>query len=170
MSVCGKGGRGRCLICGLIVLGTGCYSYATASMESVQVGQPVRARVSGAQAERLEPILGSTDRTVQGQLLEKSDSAVTIAVARPLSAEASATVARAYQRIEVPRADVQEIEIRHLDRFRTSLAVVGAAAGVAAAFAAVSQVIQLGEGGSRSNSNKERIPAGFPLVLFRFSR
>jgi hypothetical protein len=156
-------------ICGLMLLLAGCYGYGAATMETVRVGQPVRARVSGAQAERLEPVLGNTGRDVEGQLIDKADSALTIAVATPVSSEGGTTLSRAYQRIEIPRADLQEIEVRHLDKTRTSLAVAAAAAGAAAAFGAVSQVIQLGSGSSRSNPNKSRVPVRLPLVLFRLS-
>lgn len=159
-------GRGKLpMMCGLMLLVGACYGYAGASMETVRVGQPVRARISGAQAERLEPVLGNTGRTVEGELLEKADSAVVIAVATPVSTEGSVALTRAYQRIEIPRADLQDIEVRHLDRARTSLAVLGAVGGVAAAFAAVSQVVQLGGGGSRSSPNKSRIPTPVPIFF-----
>jgi len=162
-------GDTRRAIYGLALL-AGCYGYSGATIETVRVGQPVRARVTGAQAERLEPVLGNTGRVVEGQLLEKADSALTIAVATPLSSEGSVTLSRAYQRIEIPRADLQEIEVRHLDRTRTSLALLGAAAGAAAAFAAVSQVVELGSGGGRSNTNKSRLPVSVPLFRLRLSR
>lgn len=154
----------------VIVLGSGCYSYSGAAMETVRVGQPVRARISGAQAERLEPVLGNVGRLVEGQLLEKGDSALTIAVATPVSTEGSVTLSRAYQRIVIQRGDLQELEVRHLDRGRTSLALLGAAVGVAAAAATVSQVIQLGESGSRSNTNKSRAPLPIPIFQLRLSR
>lgn len=147
----------------------GCYGYSAATVETVRVGQPVRARVSGAQAERLEPVLGDIGRVVEGQLLDKADSALTIAVATPVSSEGATSLSRAYQRIEIPRAELQEIELRHLDRTRTSLAVVAAAAGAAAAFGAVSQVVQLGSGSSRSNPNRMRLPVATPLFRFRLS-
>lgn len=152
-----------------MLLLAGCYGYSGATMETVRVGEPVRARVSGAQAERLEPVLGNIGRVVEGDLIEKADSTLTIAVATPVSVEGGATLSRAYQRIEIPRADLQELEVRHLDRTRTSLAAVGVAAGAAAAFAAVSQVVQLGQGGGRSNTNKSRVPMPLPLFRFRLS-
>ena len=163
------GNRGQ-MICGLMLLVAGCYGYSGATIETLSVGQPVRARISGAQAERLEPVLGNAGRIVEGELLEKADSSLTIAVATPISSEGSVSVSRAYQRVAIPRADLQEIEVRHLDRGRTSLAVVGAAAGVAAAFAAVSQVVQLGEGGGRPNPNRSRVPTPVPLFRIRLNR
>lgn len=156
--------------CGLMLLLAGCYGYNGATVETVRVGEPVRARVSGAQAERLEPVLGNTGRVLEGELIDKGDSALTIAVATPMSSEGGTTQSRAYQRIEIPRSDLQEIEVRHLDRTRTSLAVAGVAAGAAAAFAAVSQVVQLGQGSGRSNTNKSRVPLPLPLFRFRLSR
>ena len=166
-----NGCRGsRSLISGFLLLIAGCYSYSGAALESVRVGQGVRARISGSEAERLEPVLGNSDRTVEGQLLEKGDSAVVVSVATPLSTEANAAVSQAVQRIEIPRADLEQIEVRHIDRFRTSVLVLGGIAGAAAAVAAVSQVVQLGGGGSRSNPNKTRVPTGIPLLLVRLSR
>lgn len=157
-------------LCGLLFAGAGCYRYSASSVESLRIGESVRARISGAQAERLEPVLGYTDRSIEGDLLEKADSALVIAVATPLSSEASAGVSRAYQRIAIPRNDLQEIEIRRLDRTRTSLAVVGATVGVAAVVVGVSQAIQLGQSGSRPNPTKNRLPARATLIRIRLTR
>ena len=169
MSVSGSLGA-HPMMCGLMLLVAGCYGYTGASLDSVRVGEPVRARISGAQAERLEPILGNTGRTIEGQLLEKDDSGIVVAVASPVSSEGSATVLRAYQRVAVSRADLQEVEIRHLDRARTTIAIVGATAAAAVAFAAVSQIVQLGSGGNRSNTNKNRVPIAVTIIRIPLRR
>jgi len=157
------------MLSGFVLSVMGCYRYSAASVESLRIGEPVRARISGQQAERLEPILGYTDRSIEGELLEKADSDIVIAVATTLSPEASAGVARVHQRIAIPRSALEEVEIRQLDRARTSLAAAIAAAGVAVAAAAVSQAIQLGQGGSRPNPNKTRLP-GRPVIRIQLTR
>lgn len=169
MSRCRRRRTYSLTLCGLVLAAAGCYRYSAASFESLRIGEPVRARISGAQAERLEPILGFTDRSIEGELLEKADTELVMAVATQLSPEASAGVSRVYQRIAIPRSDLQDIEIRRLDRTRTSLAALGAVVGVAAAAAAVSQAIELGQGGSRPNPNKTRLPAR-PIIRIQLSR
>jgi hypothetical protein len=109
-----------------------CYTYREASIESARIGEPVRARISGAEAERVAEILGRDDRYLEGELLERTDTTLLIAVPSTTGAEGG-SVTRAYQRIQVPRTGVQEVELRELDRLRTTGAVVVVAAGVSAA-------------------------------------
>ena len=109
-----------------------CYTYRGATIESARVGEPVRARISGAEAERVAEILGRDDRYLEGELLERTDSTVLIAVPSTTGAEGGA-ITRAYQRIQVPRTGVQEVELRELDRVKTTGAVLAVTAGVAAA-------------------------------------
>ena len=143
----------------------GCYSYTTLPPGSAPIGERVRVRVSGAEAERLEPIIGVTDRQIEGELLEQADSSVSLEVPLLLPAQGGGTVAeRAHQRIIIPRSDLQEVELRRIDKTRTTLLVGGGIAGVAAIVAASTGTIQIGSGGNRGNPNEVRVGPIVPLL------
>lgn len=144
---------------------SGCYSYSAVPVSTAPVGEPVRVRLSGAEAERLEPVLGFTDREIEGQLLEQSDSSIVLSVALPLPATSGSTLERAHQRIIIPRSDLQELQRRHLDKTRTSLLVGAGVVAVSAIIAASTGAVELGIGGRRPNPNATRVPAGAPLLL-----
>ena len=63
-----------------------CYTYTAATPSGIQIGQRVRVRVSGAEADRLEPTLGQSERTIEGDLLEQADSSLALGIALPLPA------------------------------------------------------------------------------------
>lgn len=143
----------------------GCYSYTVVPPNDVTVGQGVRARITGAQAEQLEPVLGMTNREVEGELIEQHDSSIVLSVAMPLSTMGGGSTERGHQRIIIPRTELQELQLRHLDRTRTSLLVGAGVAAVAVAVAASAGKIDLGQGGSGGNPNREVLP--IPLTLLR---
>jgi hypothetical protein len=158
------------LALGFVLTATGCYSYTVTSGRETVVGQSVRARVSGAEAERLESVLGSGGREIEGQLLEQMDSSIVLSVAMPLAATSGVAVQRAHQRIIIPRSELQELQVRQLDRTRTSLAVGAGVAVVATALAASTGVIHIGSGGSRGNPDHDRIPVSVPLIRLYVGR
>lgn len=143
-----------------------CFSYVAVPPSGARVGERVRVRVSGAQAERLEPVLGLTDRNIEGDLLEQADSSITLGVPLPVAVTSGIPTARPQQRIVVPRADVQEVELRRLDRLRTSLLIGGTVAAVAAIAVAKGSSL-LGGSGATGSPNESRVPRGVPLVMWR---
>jgi hypothetical protein len=149
----------------LCAMASGCYSYIAVPPSGGTVGEQVRVRVSGGQAERLEPVLGMTDREIEGQLLEQSDSSIVLSVPLPLPATGGAALERAHQRIIIPRSDLQEVERRKLDKTRTSLLVGAGVVALATVIAASTGAIELGSGGSRGSPNESRVPARAPLLL-----
>ncbi len=140
-----------------------CYSYATVPPSGAKIGEHVRVRVSGAQADRLEPVLGSTERKIEGELLEQADTSITVAVTLPAPAQASALGERTQQRIIILRAGLQEMELRRLNKLRTSLLVGAAVAGVAVIAASTGSSL-LGSGGSGGPPNESRVPRTIPLA------
>jgi hypothetical protein len=148
----------------LLLASSACYTYSAVPATGAAVGERVRVRISGAEAERLESVLGMTDRELEGELLEQSDSSLAVAVPLPLPIAGGGVAERAHQRIVIPRSDVQEIELRHLDKMRTTLLVGIGIAGVATAVAASTGAIQLGSGGSRGNPNESKLPPLLPLL------
>ena len=140
-----------------------CYSYATVPPSGVQVGDRVRVRVSGGQAERLEPVLGPTDRRVEGQVLDQADSSISLGISLPAATEGLMIGERPEQRIVIPRADLQEMELRRFDKLRTSLLIGGTVAVVVAIAAAKGSTLLGGSGGSGS-PNESRVPRAVPLI------
>jgi hypothetical protein len=143
-----------------------CYAYTAAPPSGARVGERVRVRVTGAEADRLEPTLGLSGRMIEGDLLEQADSSIALGVALPYQLDATAMASRAQQRIVIPRAELQELELRRLDKMRTSLLVgVGVAAVVAIAASKGSSLF--GGGGNGGSPNERRVPVTAPVLMWR---
>lgn len=145
-----------------------CYVYTAAPVSGARVGERVRVRVSGAEADRLEPTLGLSGRTIEGDLLEQADSSIALGVALPFQLDATTMASRAQQRIVIPRAELQELELRRLDKLRTSLLVgVGVAGAVAIAASKGSSLF--GGSGAGGTPNERRVPVMTPLLRWRLT-
>ena len=154
--------RATALGAALCTLGA-CYSYTALPPSGARIGERVRVRVSGTEAERLEPALGLTERAIEGELLDQADSSIALAVALPTPGEGAGRAERARQRIVIPRADLQDIELRRLDKLRTWL-LVGSAVVAVAAIAATKGSTLLGSGNSSGTPNERRMPRAIPLA------
>ena len=125
-------------------------------------------RVSGAEADRLEPALGLSGRSLEGDLLEVGDSSIALGVALPYQLEAPTMSSRAQQRVVIPRGELQELELRRLDKVRTSVLIGVGVAGVVAIAASKGSSLIGGSGGGGS-PNEGRVPVMAPLLRWRFS-
>ena len=143
-----------------------CYSYTAAPPSGARVGERVRVRVSGAEADRLEPLLGQNERTIEGEVLEQADSSIALGVALVAASDATSLSSRPQQRVVIPRTALQELELRRLDKLRTSL-LVGAGVAAVAAIAASSGSSLLGGGGNGGSPNEQRVPRGLPVLAWR---
>ena len=142
-----------------------CYSYTALPAAGARVGQRVRVRVSGAEAERLEPVLGETGRAIEGDLVEQADTSIALAVPLHPVVEGAGIAQQPAQRIVIPRTDLQGMELRRLDKLRTSL-LVGAGVAAVAAIALSKSSSLLGSGGSGGSPNERRVPS--PHLLFKW--
>jgi len=135
-----------------VICGSGCYSYSESAIADVTPGTAVRLRVTGAEADRLAEVRRSDDREVPGTLVRHADDSILLAT--PVtSPDATAGGPRLTQRIEIPLAQVQEVEVRRLDVLRTVALVGGVAA--AAAFVVI-------EGFGKGNANDDGPPIENP--------
>jgi hypothetical protein len=115
-------------LCAALVLVAGCYTYAPIDPAAVRSGTSVRARVSGAGADRLAPLLGTTDaRLVNGRLVDVRTDTLIVEVPTVVQAGVGSSLETLHQRVSIPRSDLLELETRRLDRVRTGL-VAGSAA------------------------------------------
>ena len=147
---------------------SGCYSYVASPATGARIGEHVRIRVSGAEAERLESTLSLNDRRIEGELLEQADSSIALGVALSMPPSSGVLPEHAEQRVVIPRTALQDVELRRFDKLRTSLLVGGAVAGVAAiAIAKESSV--LGGSGATGSPNERRVRHGIPLFRVRLA-
>jgi hypothetical protein len=122
----------RFAFCALPLL-AGCYTYSPIEPASIQPGTSVRARVTGAAADRLVPLLGTTSgRLVRGRLVDSRADTMIVEVPTVLGATVGGTMETLHQRVSIPRTDLLELETRRLDRVRTT-AVAGSIALVVGA-------------------------------------
>jgi hypothetical protein len=125
----------RALIAVLPLL-SACYTYRVVPLDEVPVGSSVRARISAGEAEKLEALIGRDDRVLEGDVIEKPNGSLLLAVSGVVGME-SGTVQRAHQRVEVPRSGLLEVELRKLDRWKTA-GITAVAAG-ALTYVAIAQ-------------------------------
>jgi hypothetical protein len=111
----------RRFLLSVLPLLAGCYAYAPIEPGRVQPGTNVRARVSGAAADRLGPLLGTSDaRLLSGRLLENRADTMIVEVPTITQASAGTSMESLHQRLSIPRAELLELETRRLDRWRTA--------------------------------------------------
>jgi hypothetical protein len=155
------------LVAGLTMMG-GCYSYQVVPVNEVAPGRDVRVRISAAEAVRLGELIDRGDRSLDGQLLENTDSQVVLGIASVTQTTALTAMqdpsGHLMQRIAVPREGLLELEVRTLNRTRTAI-VVGL---LAAASATVAYTQFRGESASnekgKGGNQAIRIPIFLPLL------
>lgn len=119
--------RATAAVCVATMLG-GCYMYSGVSVTAVPVGSEVRARVTAAEADRTETVLGRRSTTLQGEVLGNADGQLLLRVPTQVFSSTGQT-RRYYQRVALTPADVLDLETRKLNVARTSvLLAVGVAA------------------------------------------
>lgn len=134
-----------CCLLALFLIPTlgGCFTYTVMPVEQIPVGSDVKARISGAEADRLTGELGSEqDRVISGELTDKQGSDILLSVPRSLqrSAGPNGTV---YQRVTIPRSSLFDVEVRRLDKWKTG--------GLLALAAALVSVVTITQFGGRSD-------------------
>jgi hypothetical protein len=149
---------------GLLSLSTACYTYHAVPLENAPVGHTVRARISAAEAERVSGILGREQRLLEGQLIDRPDGGLLIAIPSTLAVQGSSSVAT-FQRISVPRESLLEVETRRLDKRRTAGAIAfGVTAVTLVAVNAFANSNSSGRGG-KGSGNQMRVPFRLPFAV-----
>jgi len=157
-----------------LVMASGCYSLQPIDVASLAPGQIVNARITGAFADSLGPILQRDARTFEGSVVEASGSSVFLDVAVS-SGYQGMQLKTLSQRIEVPRSAFVEVSSKELSRSRTFMAL-GALAAVSSGLV-ISQLNSStggaerpGQGGpveSRVPGPSFSVPIGFGWVWGR---
>lgn len=121
-----------------------CYSYARIETAELHPGMSVRARVNGATAEQIEPILGISDaRLLSGTLISSTPDTFIVEVPAVYMAEVGSSIQTLNQRVSIPRSGLLEIESRKLNRVKT-YAIAGAAAVLVGGYILKSTVLDPG--------------------------
>lgn len=140
-----------------------CYTYAPIESATVQPGMSVRARISAATAEQIEPLLGTTDaRLLSGVVVGNLRDTLTMEVPTTARTLVGRSMQTLKQRVTIPRSAVLDLEQSTLDRVRTT--AVASAALVIVGSVVIRAII--------SDPGKEPIPGGgggpdlrFPIFL-----
>jgi hypothetical protein len=142
----------RALAVAALFAASGCYSYQSMGIEEVRPGRDVRVRVTGEEGARVSEVVGYTTRDVEGKVIELDADALLLTVPAQTAIEGS-SLRRFYQRVDVPRSAVLEIEARRLNTTKTFLAAGGAAlAGAAVVIAAFTDLVRGSEEGEKGGT------------------
>lgn len=108
---------------GLVLL-AGCYTYTPTQQARLQPGDRVRIRVTAAEAERVQPLLGRTDtRVLAGQVIATGADTVIVQVPVTMQTAGAGSYQPLQQRVSFPRDALLDVEHRALNRRRTTIAV-----------------------------------------------
>ncbi|HWP36042.1 MAG TPA: hypothetical protein VNL18_00670 [Gemmatimonadales bacterium] len=161
----------RRTLLGLLLLATGvpgCYRYEPVTLDAVPQGATIRAVLSPAASAALMERQGiSSGRHLEGTVLEDHGATLSLWVASvPASREFGSGVL--YQQVDVLKSDVLRVDLRELDRGKTTFLAVGGAAAVAvvarAALSGGTGESNSGGGGVPPESRRTRLP----IVILRF--
>jgi hypothetical protein len=117
----------------LISMLSGCYSFVPVELESLSEGETVVARVSREDAARFGEVLGRTDQIVEGTVLESTSAGILLDV-EVATRQVGFRFEPLGQRVRLNRTEIQELNRREVDRWRTTTLVtaIGVAVGTAA--------------------------------------
>ncbi|MGQ0649229.1 MAG: hypothetical protein ACT4P7_16885 [Gemmatimonadaceae bacterium] len=124
------------LLC-LALASAGCFKYTYVSVAEAPVGREVRVHLSPEGLARLTTAVGDQlpdlRRTFDGSLVQVNAQQLLVSVR--LTTDARIASAGLMQRVAVPVGDVQQLELKQLDRRKVTLISVGAGAVLAALIA-----------------------------------
>ena len=138
----------------------GCFTYLPVEPGDVEPGLSVRARVSSAAGARIAPLLGATDaRQLDGTVITRLPDTLIVEVPTVV-ADTREFGRTPNQRLSIARSDLVELEVRRLDRTRTTV-LAGAAAIIVGGFIVKAL---------RGEPGKEPLPGGggTDAIVFRW--
>jgi hypothetical protein len=113
----------------VVVVTSGCYTYQTADPGLVEPGRDVRVRLSLEAADRLEEVRMTDDRLMEGKLLERrGENLVVETTVNRLDPMTGGRLLS--QRLSLAPVEIQEVETKALDKFKTGAMAAAAAAVV----------------------------------------
>ncbi len=108
-----------------------CYSYVPAELDGVIPGEEVRLTVTREAAERLQPALATSDRTLEGEVVRTEPGSLWLNVTTSRR-QSGFQFERMGQTVHFDSGEFLDIELKTLHKHRTYAAVGTAAVAVAA--------------------------------------
>lgn len=124
----------------------GCHAYQVADVSAVQPGAAVVVSISDRGRVDLNGALGTSPATAEGRLAGRTDSTVTLAVTQIASITGERTTWTG-DTVTLRLSNVSGVQTKHLDRGRTTLAIVASVAAVVAVITGVSLAVSNRSGG-----------------------
>ncbi len=123
-------GRTRSLTLVLLLALGGCYTYSPTSFDLLSEGAEIRARLSAVAVDRLDDVLPTDSRVVEGKVVERDGGSLFVDVTVVSSLEGMLRTSL-NQRIQLNRDGVVDLELKTFSRGRTWVAggIMGAAIG-----------------------------------------
>jgi hypothetical protein len=113
----------------LIVVCSGCYSYAPTTLDAVPEGAQVRAIITTERQAALRSQIGMNDDTVAGEVVEKRSDRLLLSVRTASTADGLGNRSL-YQRVEIPQQDVLRVDVRKVSPAKTAGIVAVTSGGV----------------------------------------
>lgn len=148
--------RFRPLVVPVLVALGGCYTYANTTAEQLPIGASVRVNLTATGADRLADALPGDGRSVEGQVLQRTATSLTLAV--PQSASGTLHREPVFQNVDLTPADYRGLELRRFDGVRTGLLVGGLVAAAAAVVRAEFWTQRAGGSTPPGGPPEQRIP------------
>jgi hypothetical protein len=139
----------RCLRLTAVLLLSACYRYTSAPVTTIAPGSHVRLGLLPTPDGQLARVLGSETTGLEGRVVSESDSAWTVSVASTLKRREPIPANRtiwAGEEVSIPRAAVSRVELRSLDRKKTTRLIVLGAVGTVVLARLVVLVGSIGSG------------------------
>src|SRR5512147_1793889 len=111
----------------LLLASTACYRYAPIQGVPTDAGQSVRLRLTDQGSITLAPLVGPTIVALDGTLVATKDTAMTLSVTNAIARNGVETTWTG-ERVDVPRAFINSLQARSLDKGRSWLVGVGGVA------------------------------------------
>jgi hypothetical protein len=112
----------------VLIMGTGCYEYHSASVATVRPTETVHVALSSEATASLAPTIGPNATTLDGEVLSVDSRTLRLAVTQIARAVGPEEFLR-NEPIDVPASGASSITVRKVDRMRTMLAFGGIIAG-----------------------------------------
>ncbi|MCC6931200.1 MAG: hypothetical protein IT359_19585 [Gemmatimonadaceae bacterium] len=148
----------------------GCYSYQPIQLSEISPNTSVRVQLSGMAVEQLRNGKSNEARlledfSVSGAVSRVTGDSVVLSVQTTQSSDAMTRPVTFYQPLPLARSDFRSVEVRKLDRKRTTITsvVLGALAVSAATYA----IIHGGESSGTTPPNGGPNEARVPFLSFR---
>jgi hypothetical protein len=107
-----------------------CYSYVPVELSALPQGAAVRARITSEQAERVGPLVGREQRVLEGLVVTAGADSVMLEVPTASRIGSGGSIQVMHQRVAIARGGITEVELKRLNRGRTTLLVIGGSAVV----------------------------------------